>query len=325
MLDKAEFQGIPKAAGAPISDENPEKEINNQKFLLSRNAVVTIPVILPPLSQPQIPTDKIFYLNLIYYNELLEFSVRSGLFQLQSSQFFMNRYLPKVLIATLLASFSPQVFAQTNAPSALTVLRGFSRDRGAAESSRVVGLVGFFGQSQPAQWLILQLDAKNPNLLHEYAVRAGRPEAYRRFWRDPAQDLPTIPIVLSRVAVDSNRAFVLADQNARMAGIGFDSIHYQLRCRDLRNEPIWVLNLINGTQRSVGVLYISAITGETLRSVWYRPGATTSVLPDSQSAPARPKGLIPQLSERFRDNQDAPQPPPPAGFSAPPVPPRSGR
>lgn len=238
----------------------------------------------------------------------------------------MSRYLSLLLLAPLLSGLSPQAHSQPSAPSALSVLRGFSRERGTAESSRIVGMVGFHGQDQPAQWLILQLDARDPKLLHEYAVRGGRPEAYRRFWRDPNQDLPTIPIELSRVAVDSTRAFVLADQNAKKAGIGFDAIHYQLRCRDLRNEPIWVLNLINGTQRSVGVLYISAITGETLRSVWYRPGATTSVSPDSREVGTRPKGLIPQLGERIRGNQNgSTQPPPPAGFSAPPVPPRSGR
>ena len=86
----------------------------------------------------------------------------------------------------------------------------------------------------------------------------------RRFWRDPNQDLPTAPIPFSKVAIDSSRAFVLADQAAKKAGLGFDMIHFQLRGRDLRNEPVWVMNLVDSGQKSIGVLYISAITGENL-------------------------------------------------------------
>ncbi len=233
----------------------------------------------------------------------------------------------------LLAAFllMPGVFssqAQPSAPSALTTLRGFARERGDEEASRIVGVVGFFGQDQPGQWLLLQKDVKVPNLLHEYAIRNGRLVAQRQFWRDPKQDMPSIPIVISQIAIDSTAAFRLADQQAKRAGVGFDSIHYQLRCRDLRNEPIWVLNLVDSLQKSVGVLYISALTGETLRSAWYRTGTTTSNTSPQPSAPThkRPKGLIPQLADRIREERNgATQPPPPPGFSAPPVPPRSGR
>lgn len=239
----------------------------------------------------------------------------------------MSRYLAILALVLWSSPLAPEASGQPSSPSALTTLRGFAHERGAKEVSRVVGVVGFHGQDQPGRWLLLQLDGKVPNLLHEYAIQNGKVVAQRQFWRDPKQDMPSIPLDLSRIAIDSTRAFTLADHQAKQAGIGFDSIHYQLRCRDLRNEPVWVLNLINGVQQSVGVLYISALSGETLRSVWYRPGATTSTAPRQGSPSAHQrKGLIPKLANRVREVRGGhTQPPPPAGFSAPPVPPRSGR
>ncbi|MCB1230557.1 MAG: hypothetical protein KDN19_09840 [Verrucomicrobiae bacterium] len=234
----------------------------------------------------------------------------------------MSRYLAITLVALVLLSLSPTAIGQPSSASGLTILRQFASERSSDELSRVVGLVGFHGQDQPARWLLLQIDGKVPNLMHEFAIENGHIVAQRQFWKNPSQDLPTIPLKISAIGIDSTRAFRLADQSAKKAGIGFDAVHYQLRCRDLRNEPIWVLNLVNDAQRSVGVLYISAVSGETLRSVWYQPGATTSTGTPSGE---RPRGLIPQLADRIRDNGGATQPPPPAGFSAPPVPPRTTR
>lgn len=233
----------------------------------------------------------------------------------------MSRFLRILLItaasiAPLAASAQPSSF-----PSAVTTLRNFGRERGDAVLSRVVGVVGFNGQDQPAQWLLLQADAETPNLLHEYAVQGGRVVAHREFFRNPGQDLPNIPIAVSKLAIDSPQAFALANQAARKAGIGFDAMNYQLRCRDLRNEPIWVLSLMDGARRVVGVVYISALNGETLRTVWNQAGPlTTSAPPVAPPAPAASvmappapqqqqrresssRGLIPQLADRISDRR----------------------
>lgn len=219
----------------------------------------------------------------------------------------MSRFLP-ILIATIagLAPLHAQN-AATSAPSALTTLRAFGRERGDALLTRVVGMVGFNGQDQPGQWLILQADIEVPNLLHEYAIQGGRIVAQRQFMRTPNQDLPTIPITVSKVAVDSRQAFALANQAAQKAGVGFDSMNYQLRCRDLRNEPVWVLSLMDGARRNVGVIYLSAITGETLRTVWHRVGNMTTSAPPAKQAPQREntrRGLIPQLAGRISERRN---------------------
>ena len=221
----------------------------------------------------------------------------------------MSRFIP-ILIVTL-ASLSPLHAQQSNKlPSALTTLRSLNRERGDTVSSRVVGVVGFNGQDQPAQWLVLQSDVEVPNLLHEYAIQNGRIVAQRRFTRDPNQDLPTIPISAAKITIDSPQAFALANRAAAKAGVGFDAMNYQLRCRDLRNEPVWVLSLMDDARRIVGIVYLSAVNGETLRTVWYRPGTMTTFAPPAQAPQQKPapKGLIPQLADRISDRRSGDTP-----------------
>lgn len=156
--------------------------------------------------------------------------------------------------------------------TAINTLWAFGKERGTNQLSRVVGMVGFYGQDQPAQWRLLAHDSRQRGVMHEFIVEHGRVVSERRFRREADQDLPSIVIPVSKLAVDSKQAFLLADSAARKDSIGFDSVHYQLRCRDLRNEPVWVLNLSDQARKTVGVLYISAINGELIRKVWHRPG-----------------------------------------------------
>lgn len=156
--------------------------------------------------------------------------------------------------------------------TAINTLRSFGKERGTQALGRIVGLVGFYGQDQPVQWRLLAHDLRERGVMHEYIVENGHVVSERRFRREANQDLPSIVIPTGKLAVDSKQAFLLADGAARKDSIGFDSVHYQLRCRDLRNEPVWVLNLSDQAKKTVGVLYISAINGEVLRKVWHRPG-----------------------------------------------------
>ena len=196
----------------------------------------------------------------------------------------MNLRIP--LLLSLIFAATP-AFAQQAAPpqapapaakphsqmSAVNTLWAFGRERGTHELSRVVGVVGFFGQDQPRQWRLLAHDAQQRGIMHEYILENGHVVAERRFAREPDQDMPSIVIPVGKLKVDSKQAFLLAEAQATVVSIGFDSAHYQLRCRDLRNEPVWVLNLSDTARKTVGVVYISALNGEIIRKVWSRPGS----------------------------------------------------
>ena len=220
----------------------------------------------------------------------------------------MNLRIPLILslMFAVTSAFSQQA-APIQAPSAqphsqmsaVNTLWAFGRERGTHELSRVVGVVGFFGQDQPRQWRLLAHDAQQRGVMHEYILENGRVVAERRFARDPKQDMPSIVIPVSQLKVDSTQAFLLAEAQATSASIGFDSAHYQLRCRDLRNEPVWVLNLSDAARKTVGVVYISALNGDIIRKVWSRPGSAEY---NAQGAKNRDLGDYLEKSKGFLTN-----------------------
>ena len=195
----------------------------------------------------------------------------------------------------------------TQAPmSGLNTLWAFGKERGGPEQARAVGLVGFFGQDQPSQWLVLVSDARVPSTYREYVVRQGRTVNMRTFQRQSGQDMPSIPLPLNRLKIDSQQAFRICEATAIKAGIGFDSLHYQLRCRDLRNEPVWVVNLLDRSRATTGVIYLSAVDGNVLRTVWNQPGNSGqySQAPRVPNAPqSQEKGLLGKIVGKIKKPQ----------------------
>jgi len=142
-----------------------------------------------------------------------------------------------------------------------------------AGKDRVLGMVGFYGQPQPVQWLILTGDPASPNPLRETVFARGRVLAERKFPPLPGQDLPHLPILRETLKIDSGAAFHIAEARAKARKTPFDRAHFQLRVRDEGAEPVWMLNLIDTSQVSVGLVYLSARSGEILRETWVRPPA----------------------------------------------------
>ncbi len=138
----------------------------------------------------------------------------------------------------------------------------------------VLGMVGFFGQPEPVQWLILTADPAKAGVLRESVFARGKILAERAFTPLPGQDLPHLPLVRKTLKIDSAAAFRIAEGLARQQKRSFDSVHFQLRVRDLENEPVWMLNFISPAQISIGVVYLSASSGKVLRESWAAIPAT---------------------------------------------------
>ena len=134
------------------------------------------------------------------------------------------------------------------------------------EGKTVLGVVGFSGAPKPDQWLILT--RKDSGELRELAWSMGGVVHERVINPLPGQDLPDIPINFESVQLDSGQAFVIASALAEKQGISFATAHFHLRCRDAGEEPVWLLKLLGKAQDSRGVVYLSAVTGEVLRSAW---------------------------------------------------------
>lgn len=134
----------------------------------------------------------------------------------------------------------------------------------------LVGVVGHYGTPQPKVWEFTIIDPAAPG-----GVRALRLAGRRATPKAPEEGgyESAVPLGFFRwsdVKVDSITAFHAADQEARAAMIGFDSVHYQLRAREGTTQPTWFLSLWDKEERTVGRLEISASTGKVERRVWLR-------------------------------------------------------
>lgn len=170
-----------------------------------------------------------------------------------------------LVFPSLVTSSPPE---KTGSVSALASLDAFLAASNLDPGEKVLGMVGFYGQPQPVQWLILTDNPTKDGVLRESVFARGSILAERKFSPLPGQDLPHLPIVRNTLKIDSETAFRTAEKLARKRKVAFDSVHFQLRVRDLESEPVWMLNLISPAQVSIGVVYISASTGSVLRESW---------------------------------------------------------
>lgn len=150
----------------------------------------------------------------------------------------------------------------------LEALNTFTKEAKLADGEAVLGLVGFYGEPLPPQWLILTADPATPGVLRESVFARGKVLAERRFRIRVGQDLPDLPIARKSVKIDSNEAFTIAEKVAKKKKVSFDSSHFQLRVREDGKEPVWMLSLLGRSHVAIGTIYISAKSGTVLREVW---------------------------------------------------------
>ncbi len=152
------------------------------------------------------------------------------------------------------------------------------------------------GIPQPSDWQILTYDERAPRLLYRFWAGGGRAgDGGLDELRYP-DDIPIGYFNVNQIGVDSVAAFTIAEGEARRAQMAFDSCDYLLRVREYSSEPVWRLELLDSARNLAGKLYISAATGEVLRTVW--------VYRDRR---ARPDGL-PLIVDSFAPTRGAVSP-----------------
>lgn len=179
----------------------------------------------------------------------------------------MNR---KTLILALLiaASLGSGVQAQRSGISAREALGLVSTQFGPQATQWIAEVRAQGGIPQPNDWQVLAFDQRAPRLLYRFWAGGGRAgDGGIDEVRYP-DDVPVGYFTTSQISLDSVAAFTIAEGEARKARMSFDSCDYLLRLREFSNEPVWRLELLDGSRRLVGKLYISASNGEVLRTVW---------------------------------------------------------
>ncbi|MGC1480739.1 MAG: hypothetical protein WA771_09565 [Chthoniobacterales bacterium] len=173
------------------------------------------------------------------------------------------------LIPILVVAVAWSASAET-AYEALQVIKG---DRGDAILDQLVEARGEGGDPQPQTWTIVMIDPSARTGIREFVVSRGRIQSERTPVRgyDGLNRLP--PINFTRLNLDSDGAFSLAEKEATREKVGFNSIDYTLRTQVSSGSPIWVVRLFDYMGAPVGTVEVSAETGKVAKSLRLDPDA----------------------------------------------------
>lgn len=221
----------------------------------------------------------------------------------------------KTLLLFLLCALPVAAQDQAQPTTAIEALTAFKNYSARDKLTGLVEMRGTGGIPTPPLWNIVLLDLRSPTKLSHATVRGSRVEergASKEYY--PAQE-PSGYFELSKVNVDCAGAFRIADREAGKALVGFDSLDYLLRARELSEEPVWILTLREKSGSVAGTVTISATGGKVLRTVWQRPGRDGKKFPEDSAIPAEFRPAPPaKLPDPF------PVQPPPGAVPGTPAP-----
>jgi hypothetical protein len=179
----------------------------------------------------------------------------------------MKTFTQKILLVSLMSAITCGV---SLAQSALSALNAVSTKRGSNIAAQAVSIIGLRGQDQPSEWQVVVRDPEYTGRLREYVVRQGR--IVREGVLPADRQSSSYTLSPRRVKYDSSQVFVTADKAAKKALIGFDALNYELRNKELSQEPIWFVTLVDQNENRSGELIISAESGAILQRTWYENG-----------------------------------------------------
>lgn len=198
-----------------------------------------------------------------------------------------------LLFALLVLVSSPAVAA--GGPAAKEAMRTLARERGASWLERIVQISGDRGMDQPAAWHIVATDA-NGGLREFFVSQKG----ILSEGPVPAQAVAIVngPVVSQKkFTLDSTLAFMKANEAAKKAKIGYDTVIYRLRSAGQSGQPVWYLQLNNAAGQKVADVTVSAATGKVSQFLAYNPPpppppAQAPATPNAQEAWAKTKEAV---------------------------------
>lgn len=182
-----------------------------------------------------------------------------------------NFLIPLVLLLALIPATS--AFAQRADLSVREALGIISSRYGPQSVQWIAEVHATRGIPQPSAWQVLSYDERAPRLLYTFGAdssgiaRDMGPDQVRY-----PKDVPVGYFSPNQIGLDSVAAFTVAEGEARKARMAFDSCDYLLRAREFSQDPMWRLQLLDASGRVVGKIYISATSGQVLRTVWVYHG-----------------------------------------------------
>jgi len=136
--------------------------------------------------------------------------------------------------------------------------------KGADGSASLIAVTGERGAPQPQEWKVVFSDPAARGGIREIVtsgdviVSQRTPlKGYTGVGSEPA-------IALTRVNLDSDGAFEIANKQAIAKKIGFSWVDYTLRANAVGGAPMWILRLYDSMGIRVGVIQISAENGSLI-------------------------------------------------------------
>ena len=152
-------------------------------------------------------------------------------------------------------------FATLGGETAYQALRTVGAERSQGLLKNVIEVKGRNGTPQPAVWTVLINDPLARGGVREIEVSKNHIVSERTPVKAYSGQGDGLALNFQKLNLDSSGAFSVVEAEARAAKIGFFGVDYLLRCDDASGAPVWVVQLLDEAQHSLGSVSISADTG----------------------------------------------------------------
>jgi len=149
--------------------------------------------------------------------------------------------------------------------TAYQALRVLGRERPNIGLARVIEVDGLDGSPQPAVWKIVLDDPSARGGIREFEVSNDKVTSEKTPVHAYSGSSEGGVMDFKKLNIDSSAAFVIANNEAIAAKVGFDHVDYLLRCGDTNPAPVWILTLLNDKKQKVGSFEILADSAVVVR------------------------------------------------------------
>ncbi len=174
-----------------------------------------------------------------------------------------------VAIPILLLAVATAATAET-AYRALEVIKAAKGD---AVLDQLIEARGESGTPQPQSWTIVMIDSTARGGVREFVIADGAIRSERTPVRGYSGQAGLPPINFSRLNLDSDGAFTVAEKEATGERVGFNTVDYTLSTDLSTGSPQWVVRLFDYMGAPVGTLEVSAENGKLVQGLRIDPDA----------------------------------------------------
>ena len=131
-------------------------------------------------------------------------------------------------------------------------------------SASLLVVTGERGEPQPQEWKVILSDPAARGGIREIVASGDVIVSQRTPLKGYTGAGSEPSIALTRLNLDSDRAFEIANKQAIARRIGFSWVDYTLRANAAGGAPMWILRLHDSMGIKVGVIQISAENGAVI-------------------------------------------------------------